>query len=49
MEEESTNGRDRLCGKLAERGMHLVSGCKALAGIEYATRHNNLLKVLLVS
>ena len=29
--------------------MHITSGCKMLASTEYMTRHNNLLKILMVA
>ena len=39
----------RLCSEVPERVMHIISGCKMLASREYLTRHNNLLKILVVS
>ena len=29
--------------------MHITSGCKMLVSTEYMTRHNNLLKILMVA
>jgi hypothetical protein len=39
----------RLCRNQAEGVMHLTSGCQYLAANEYLTRHNNLLKILMVA
>ena len=39
----------RLCGKVPEGRMHITSRCKMLASREYMTRHNNLLKILMVA
>ena len=39
----------RLCGEVPEGVMHITSGCKMLASSEYITRHNNLLKILMVA
>jgi hypothetical protein len=39
----------RLCGQKAESVIHLAAGCTALAGCEYVRRHNNALKILLVT
>ena len=39
----------RLCGEVPEGRMHITSGCKMLASREYMTRHNNLLKILMVA
>ena len=39
----------RLCSEVPERVMNIISGCKMLASREYLTRHNNLLKILVVA
>ena len=39
----------RLCGEVPEGVMHITSWCKMLASKEYMTRHNNLLKILMVA
>ena len=39
----------RLCGEVSEGVMHITSGCKMLASREFKTRHNNLLKILMVA
>ena len=39
----------KLCGKVPGGVMHITSGCKMLASREYMTRHNNLLKILMVA
>ena len=39
----------RLCGEVSAGFMHIPSGCKMLASREYMTRHNNLLKILIVA
>jgi hypothetical protein len=41
--------RCRLCGECAEGVMHLASGCKVMAGREYLSRHNNVLKILMTA
>ena len=42
------NDRCRLCKEYQENVMHLLSGCKVLAGTEYLRRHNNALMILCV-
>ena len=39
----------RLSGEVSEGVMHITSGCKMLASRKYMTRHNNLLKILMVA
>ena len=39
----------RLGGEVPEGVMHITSGCKMLVSREYVTRHNNLLKILMVA
>ena len=39
----------KLSGKVPGGVMHITSGCKMLASREYMTRHNNLLKILMVA
>ena len=43
------NDMCRLCGQNTEGVMHLVSGCKCLAALEYLNRHDNVLKVLMTA
>ena len=38
----------RLCDAYKETVMHILSGCKVLAGSDYLKRHNNVLMVLIV-
>ena len=39
----------KLWGEVPEGVMHITSGCKMLASRKYMTRHNNLLKILMVA
>ena len=43
-----TNENCRLCVAYMETVMHILSGCKVLAGSDYLKRHNNALMVLKV-
>lgn len=46
---EVENDKCRLCGESKETVMHILSGCRVLAGTEYLRRHNNALMVLCVA
>ena len=39
----------RVCGEVSEGVTLVTSGCKMLASREYMTRHNNLLKILMLA